>query len=250
MKNKSESKTEILIYQQNVINTYLYFIKEDICLIRQIYDEKGKLFEPYDPQQKWKFYASRAKHLQIMTLIGLTAEHLIKIILLKRGFVLNTSDIDVKFHESFMQELEHKNRSDITQDDLDNLYQKAKNNINISFKKKLKDFDACISDFGKSITPDYYTPIKAYVLNPRPEVYDDDSYLGYNQIKPEEILRVIQKMRNSYLHLAEAKSEQQGVIWYLFNFLIWLCKKEYPDFFKEQTMIGSDENKSLFENEK
>ena len=56
-------------------------------------------------------------------------------------------------------------------------------------------------------------------------------------------------MRNSYLHLAEAKEELQGIVWYLFNFLIWLSKKEYPDFFEDETYIGSDESKRLFEHD-
>lgn len=237
---------ELLIYQQNVIDTYLYFIKENLSLIRSIYEEKGKLFEPYNSKQKWKFYTSRAKHLQIMTLIGLTTEHLIKIILLKRGFVLNISEIDAKFQESFMHGLEQKNKTEVSQEEMNSLHSKAKDNLNISFKKNLKNFDACIALFDKSNTPGYYTPVRTYVLNPYPGVYDGDSYLGYKQIKPEETLRVIQRMRNSYLHSAEAKYEQQGVVWYLFNFLVWLCKKEYPDFFKDETMIGSEKDKGLF----
>lgn len=241
---------ELLIYQQNVINTYLYFIKENISLIRSIYDEKGKLFESYNPKQKWKLYSSRAKHLQIMILIGLTTEHLIKIILLKRGFVLNASEVGAKFQEAFIQELVQKNKTELTQEEMDETYSKAKNNLIISFKKPLKSFDECISLFIKSNAKDYCNSLGTYILNPNPEVYDGDSYLEYyKQIKPEEALKVIQKMRNSYSHLAKAREEQQGVVWYLFNFLVWLCKKEYPDFFEDLEYIGSKENRRLFEHE-
>lgn len=237
---------ELLIYQQNVIDTYLYFIRENLSLIRSIYSKKEKLFDSYDPSQKSKFYISRAKHIQIMTLIGLTAEHLIKIVLLKRGFVLNTSDIDAKFEEQFMQELEQKNKTKITKAVMEDLYFKSEKNVNVSFRKNLKDFDACIALYNNSNATNYYDTIGTYLLNPNPKVYNNSSYMGYKQICSQDILKVIQKMRNSYLHLAEAKAEQQGIVWYLFNFLIWLGKKEYPNFFKREKMIGSDANKMLF----
>ena len=80
---------KLLIYQKNVIHTYLCFIKENLDLIRKIYEETEKQTDPYNPEERLKFFYSKAKFLQIMTLIGLTAEHLVKIILLKRGFVLN-----------------------------------------------------------------------------------------------------------------------------------------------------------------
>ena len=239
---------EILIYHQIVVDTYLYFIKESLSLIRKIFNEIGPP-EPYDPTQKERLFTGRAKHLQIMTLIGLTAEHIIKIILLKRGFVLNTSDENAKFQDAFMHELEQKNTTNLTQTDIDSLYVKAKNLVNIEFNKNLIQFDKCISLFNNSNPPNYFDNVRTYELNPYPEKYDGDSYLGYKQIMPAETLRVIQRMRNSYLHLAEAQSEQHGVVWYLFNFLVWLCQKEYPTFYQNEAMIGTDNAKGLFANE-
>ena len=43
-----------------------------------------------------------------MSLIGLTAEHLVKIILLKRGFVLNTGNFDAKFTNDFINRYENE----------------------------------------------------------------------------------------------------------------------------------------------
>ena len=241
--------SELLIYQQNVIDTYLHFVKENLSLIKTIYNVYNEGKKPYDPSQKWKLYSSKAKHLQIMTLIGLTAEHLIKLILLKRGFVLNAGEFEANFTKQFMQKLEQKNKNELNQENLNELYSIAKDNINFSFKKNLKSFEECISLFNKSDPADYYNSLEKYVLNPDPNIYNEDNYLGYKEIKPEETLKVIQKMRNSYLHLAEAQSEQKGVVWYLFNFIVWICKKEYPDFFKEEIYIGNDKNKKLFKRE-
>jgi hypothetical protein len=236
----------LLIYYQNTIDTYLYFVKENLALIRRIYGEAEQPREPYDPTRRWILYVARAKHLQVMILIGVTAEHLIKILLLKRGFVLNTSDIEAKFRQTFMQELEEQNQTELDRDRLDELYSNAVENLSISFKRNLKQFDECIRMFNKSNPQGYYDPVRTYELNPHPERYNEDSYLGYKRIRPEQVLAVIQKMRNSYLHLAEAQAEQNGVIWYLFNFLIWLCKKEYPVFFETETMLGGEGGQRLF----
>ena len=118
--------SELLIYQQNVIDTYLYFLKDNLGLIRNIDEEKRKLSKSYDPNKKWELYPPRAKHLQIMSLIGLTAEHLIKIILLKRGFVLNTGDFEANFTQDFMQVLIKANKQELTTQREDELYEKAK----------------------------------------------------------------------------------------------------------------------------
>lgn len=240
---------KLLIYQPNVIDTYLFYIKENLILIKHIYDEESKVFESYDPDKKEKFYSSRSKHIQIMSLMGLTTEHLIKIILLKRGFVLNTSEIDAKFKEEFMHKLNNKSGKQLSQGEIDLIYENSQEGVNISFKKTLKSFDKCLSLFNKSNSEDYYKNLGTYVLNPNPEIYNGADYLGFKEIKPNETLKVIQMMRNSYLHSAEAKKEQQGVIWYLFNFLVWLSKKEYPDFFGDLVYIGSDNNKRLFQND-
>lgn len=230
---------DLLIYQPNVINTYLHFIKENLILIKNIYNKK-------DPEN---LYSSRAKHIQMMTLLGLTTEHLIKLILLKRGFVLNTSNIGAEFHKDFMTELYLKKEKGLNQTELDELYTKSKENMEITFKKNLKSFDECLSLFKKSNLDKYYGGLGTYVLNPHPDVYDGDDYLGFKEIKPEETLKVIQQMRNTYLHRVEAQKEQQGVVWYLFNFLVWLAIKEYPEFFKDAEFIGSDDNKRLFQND-
>jgi len=239
--------SELLTYHQTIIDTYLYFIKENLSLVRSIYSEESKKpLEGYNPRQKWKLYTSRAKHLQIMTIIGLTAEHLVKIILLKRGFVLNTGEFEAKFQDDFMLELEKVNRNEITQSELDTLYSKATEKVNFSFKKNLKSFEECISIFEASNPSNYYDALGEVNLNPNPNARIKQEYLGYPTIKPQETLRVIQKMRNSYLHKAEAQGEYNAVVWYLFDFLVWLCKKEYLDFFKDEEYIGSDEFQKLF----
>ena len=55
--------------------------------------EEEKKRPPYNSDEKSGkhkiFYQCRAKFIQAMTLIGINAEHILKIILLKNGFIIN-----------------------------------------------------------------------------------------------------------------------------------------------------------------
>jgi len=238
--------SNLLIYQNNVKKAYLYLIKENLKLIKKLLEEKNNLVEPYNPNKDFILYEAKAKHFQIMNLLGSTAEHLIKLILLKRGFILNEGISTFKFSPSFMSQIERFNEEHITQEKMDNLYSEAEKDINFSFSNKLIKFDKCIQLFNQDNNTDYFGDIQEYILSPHPEVYDGDEYFGYKIIKPDECLRVIQKSRNNYMHLLEGQYEQNGIIWYFINFLVWLAKKEFPDFFNDEEYVGSDENKSLF----
>ena len=199
-----------------------------------------------NPEREFILYTAKAKHLQVMSLIGITAEHLLKIILLKRGYVINESISNLQFSEDFISKLKEYNEGLKTQEKLDGLYNAASRDLKIVFKEDLIRFDRCIKLFNDSNPPDYFNNIGTYVLNPHLDVYNKCNYLGYKEIKSNKCLKVIQDSRNSYLHKLEAKGEQNGVVWYLFNFLIWLSKKEYPDFFKDEKYIVSEDNKNLF----
>lgn len=233
----------ILIYQDNVKKAYLYLIKENLSLIKKLLEEKENFSEPYSPDREFILYKRKAKHFQIMNLIGSTAEHLIKIILLKRGFILNEGSSTTRFSSSFMSNIETFNNELKTQEKLDELYNKALQETGPSIKEKLIKFNDCICKFEASNPQDYFSNVGTYLLNPHPEVYDGEEYFGYKEIKPNQCLRVIQKARNSYTHLLEAREEQNDVVWYFINFLIWLAKKEYPDFFNDEEYISSEENK-------
>lgn len=67
--------------------TAIYFVVKNFELIlKLIADGKSEGPVAFNSQDILPFYNSRARHLQIMALIGLTSEHLIKSILQKRGY--------------------------------------------------------------------------------------------------------------------------------------------------------------------
>jgi len=205
---------------EDIEETYIAFIKQNFILIKKLINESQKDSTPYDPVNKTIFLKGRSKHLQTMSLIGLTSENLTKLIVSKRGYVLNK----IFFIKSFTKEKLEK----------------------IVYESRLIEFRKAVELFNKSNPPNYYSLIKSYVMNPYPDIYDKYSYFNRKIIEPNKCLDLLIEVRNSYLHFANPHSEQNGIIWYLFNFLIWLTKKEFPEEFKKFNFIGSKESKKLF----
>ncbi len=74
------------IHQINTELTSIQFIKENINLARRLIGSPQKNVIPFDPDNTLPFYKGRAKHLQTMTILGITMEHLLKLIVSKRGY--------------------------------------------------------------------------------------------------------------------------------------------------------------------
>lgn len=247
---------KLIIYQKQTKSTYLYFIKENFALIKKILEEK-KNCPPYNSDEESEgykiFYQCRAKHIQAMTLIGINAEHILKIILLKNGFIINEGVFEEKYSESFLKKLDtyNKNENNKLQKDSDYLYEEASRDIKREYKINTISFDKCIKLFKKIIkeNKDYYDSIGKYLLNPPIkkicvdgmllETYPGpkQDYFGYEEIDPNNALDIIRLMRNSYVHLVDAHFEQRGVIYYLYDFLLYLCVKEFKNYFKDEKYL-------------
>lgn len=245
-----------IIYQKQTKSTYLYFVKENFALIKNLLEEEKKC-SSYNSDEKSGehkiFYQCRAKFIQAMTLIGINAEHILKIILLKNGFIINEGVFEEKYSDSFLKNLDiyNKNENNKSQKDLDYLYEQANKDIKREYKIKTISFDKCIKLFKKIIkeNKDYYDSIGKYLLNPPiKKIYVDgmlletypgpkQDYFGYEEIDPNNALDIIRLMRNSYVHLVDAHFEQRGVIYYLYDFLLYLCVKEFKNYFKDEKYL-------------
>ena len=243
---------KLIIYQKQTKSTYLYFVKENFTLIKKLLEEK-KNCPPYNSDEESKgykiFYQCRAKHIQAMTLMGINAEHILKIILLKNGFIINEGVFEEKHSESFLKKLDtyNKNEDNKLQKDLDYLYEEASRDIKREYEIETISFDRCIKLFKKIIkeNKDYFDSIGKYPLNfPIKKINVDgmlletdpgpkQDYFGYEEIDPNNALNIIRFMRNSYVHLIDAHFEQRGVIYYLYDFLLYLCVKEFKNYFKD-----------------
>ena len=229
-----------LIYHQGIRDTYLSFILENFQLITSLRDDYEKLDVVTD------LYKKRAKSLQIKSLLGINSEHLIKIVLLKRGFILNTKNENIsRFNSMFMEELMRYNEQSPSQEKLNSLLVTSLSQIN-EFSEKLIKFDKCIKNFKNSNPEDYFKNFKRADLNPYPDS-EDYKYLGeFEFIDSGNALNVIQKMRNSYVHKAEGKYEKNIIVPYLLNFLLFIAKKEFPDHFNSIGKFGDEQTKNLF----
>lgn len=220
MKNKIP-EDQALKYQ-DIKDTYIAFIKENIYLIKQLIDKGNKTSAPYDPNNTGRFFRGKALHLQTMSLIGMSAEHLIKLILAKRGYTLNKVSY-TKFNPETKE-------------------------IDVLYQPSLIGFRESVSLFNQFTPNKYFDSVKPYTMNPYPDVYDAYSYFGRKVINPQKCLNLLVDIRNSYLHYASAQGEQNGIIWYLYNFVVWLAKKEFGKEFSGYKYIGSEEAENLFLN--
>jgi len=246
-----------IIYTKQIKEDYLYYIKENFVLIKKLFEEE-KICPPYDEDETSKkhklFFQCRARHFQIMTLIGINAEHILKVILLKNGYVIYKHPLRKKFTKSFLKKiktLEETNFEDVSQE------QKALDSIHNEAKQLITDWETisfyqCIKLFKNNIKKDkdYFDSIKKYPLNiPKKKILVDGKFLetypgpiyeyfGFKEIDAKKTLDVIREMRNNYIHIAGAHDEQQGIIYYLYNFLLYLCVKEFKSFFMDEKYLS------------
>lgn len=238
----STNKFELVIYQSSIRDTYLYFIKEDLNLIKILLNQKKQLRQPFNPNRVSSLFKSRAKHLQIMTLLGATTEHLVKLILIKNGFIINKRCTKRKLGHSFLVKLDQYNQiSHPSRRQVSEIYLLAKNYAR-QYSKYTFEFAKCIRKVNSS--NNIPKP------NSSPFIIGQTSrYLSrYRQINKSNCLSVIRHMRNSYTHLADAQSEVQGIVWYMYDYILCLAKKEFPNYFSRMHLIGNREIKQLFRN--
>jgi len=251
-----DEKTAILFTKQTK-EDYLYYIKENFSLMRKLFEE-GKNCPPYNDDETSRehklFCRCRAKHFQMMTILGMNSEHILKIILLKNGYIINKNSSEELFRESFLKKIEILEKTsfdDIFQEQeaFNNLYNDVEQLIN---DRRTISFYECIELFKKYSKNDkeYFTSIKKYSLNtPKEKIFVDGmslesdpgptyEYLGFKEIDPNNVLDIIREMRNNYIHIANAHSEQQGIIHYLYNFLLYLCVKEFKSFFRDEKYLS------------
>lgn len=204
-------------HQINSQDTYIHLARENLSLAKKLINESKNEIISFDPSNTEPFYKSRARHLQTMALFGITAEHLLKLIVLSRGFSI--------------QEVDYIKNED--------------NSPKIKYSEKTISFEKSASLFKQSNPSDYFDGTQVYEFNTHDIGYEY-SYLGLKKIDPKTCISLLQKIRNNYLHKADSHGEWNGIIWYVYNFLVWLAKKEFCSKFSDFEYIGSSEVKSLF----
>lgn len=214
----SHKNKKMAIFQIDTQLTSIQLIKENLNLARRLIGIQQKNVIPFDPSNTLHFYRGRAKHLQTMAILGITMEHLLKLIVSKRGF----SILEIDYVKN------------------------VDKNTEIKYTGKTISYEKSAILFKKSNLENYYKNTKVYEFN----TYDigyQYSYLGYKRIDPKTCVALVQKIRNNYLHKVDSHGECNGIIWYVYDFLVWLAKKEFSQSFSRYRLIGSGDIKKLFQ---
>lgn len=214
-----------------VKTSWLHFILEFLKIIkvyiRKTSDWEKLNLEPAQPDDiRWKeaFYKERCYHILGMLGMGVIGEILIKLTLLKENYLINEIKsiriIDPQPHIEF-------------------------NENTISFSKAIDQFKKILSNKNN-----YFDGLKEYNLCLNGEDYN---YFGFKKITPNNCLDLLVKIRNNYVHTTLPQEEKRGIVWYIYNFLIFLIKKEFSD--EKEILnsynldfIGDEEILKCFEN--
>lgn len=195
-------------FDYNSIKTHwLYCILESLKISKD-YIQKTSNWEklnlepaqPGNSEREKKFYEERCLHILAMLIMGVIGEILIKLILLKEDYIIN----EIKS----IKIIDFK--------------------PNIEFSENTISFFRAVEQFKKNLSKkkNYFDGLEGYKLCLKEENYD---YFGFKEINPDNCLDLLIKIRNNYAHLALPKKEKRGIVWYIYNFLIFLIKKEFSD---------------------
>lgn len=216
-------------FNRGVQKTFLHSIKILLKDIKKLEQERIKFNEKYRQAHDIDnlFYA-RAKHIEQMLILGSASEYLMKSTLLKHNFVINKSTA-VKFSKEFSMKLGTLNNSGFktTAPQIEEVEKLSLKNLDFKFKSETLSFEECKQIFNKEIAKQGYFPHKEYFIT-NPETQE---FYG-KKLDYKTAWNILQKIRNNYGHIPESKSEQNGILPFLYNFLIYVAKKEFPTIFK------------------
>lgn len=219
----------IYLPTQNMITSMCTSVKifmEDIIRL----DEEGvNEFKKYiaDTSNWSALFKARAKFIEQSLLLGVSAEYLLKAVLLKCGYIINKEKAGKKFSKSLFDKIEELG-SKQSPNEFNLIYQLAEKELGpvsgetIGLKK-------CIDIFQDEIVGDadsYYSdlPNKEY------KIINSETKEFYGEIiNYSNALEKIRLLRNNYAHLPDPMYEERGLVPFLYNFLVFIAKKEFPE---------------------
>ena len=201
--------------------------------IRRLVQERQTEIQNYQqnpaPLTNPALFRARAKFIELCLLLGVAGEHLLKAILLKNGFIVN-EEVNKMATTQFRQNLLNRirilgNRPD--QQELDAIHNSAAAFMG-QVSGKTISFAQCISLFYTRIVSSprsYFSnlPNKRYNVTNQ----ETRNFFG-RTVNTTNALKKIKKLRNNYAHLPEPMYEERGLIPFLYNFLVFISKKEFP----------------------
>lgn len=226
----------IFYFDPTTEKTFLNTIKVLLDDIKKLENEGKKFRDDYlkNPSvDNPALYQSRAKHIEQMLILGIISEYLLKIILVKHNFVINDVKRNVKFPDEFISKLDELRGQGGNGKLIDEIRAFSEENLIASLKEKTLSFEDCKQLFNKYIGVEEY-----FEDTPEYEVVNEETRAFYGKkLTYPKMFGTLQNVRNNYGHVPEAKYEENGLLPFMYNFLVYIAKKEFQDFFKYFTKL-------------
>lgn len=203
---------------------------EDITELTMDYREAVRKYRSQPQPDNPSLFVARAKFIEQAILLGVSAEYLLKGVLLKNGYALNieVARVKKKLNAELLQRIRNFNEKDpFNWSQHEEIYKEAEKKLPKVSGKTIK-FEECKNLFMSDI-----------VINPQ-AYFSGLANLQYMPSNPEtvefydsiidssNVLSKIQYLRNNYVHIPNTMYEETGLIPFLYNYLIFITKKEFP----------------------
>lgn len=227
-------RRNIFYFNKGTENTFLNTIKILLKDIKRLEIERKLFFNKYcenPSMDNIAIFYSRAKHIEQMMILSIVSEYIIKAVLLKYNFIINGIKKNLKFNNEFVFKLTSLKQKGVTagSDLIKEVDELADKDIVAELDKKTISFEECRQIFEKHIA------IKGY-FNKTPEYIISNDYTKEfygDRLSYPTMFKTLQDVRNNYGHVPEVLYEENGILPFMYNFLVYIVKKEFPDFFSK-----------------
>jgi len=169
-------------------------------------------------------FKARGKFIESSVLLGTAAEYLLKGALIKRGLIVNKpAPTGTFFPNGTLQQLQ---RLDITDAEINTISENIERQFNLN--QRTFGFTGCVNLFQSHITgANYFDKLKPNSYT----VSNSETVRSFgNVVDPTNAFSKVEILRNNYAHVAQAMYEERGLTTFLFNFVLYVAKQEFPSY--------------------
>lgn len=221
---------------RSMLNTLSFSVEtfmEDILRLIQEYETEISKYRSNLHPQNPALFKARAKWIEQCLLLGDSAEHLLKAILLKHGFILNKSVQNMpqkKFSTKLLTRIKKFNESNKqNQDELDSIFHAAQSMFPSPVSGRTINFGKCIRLFYAEVVHNVQSYFSS-LPNKEYRIANEETKRFYGEkINTSNALKNIKTLRNNYVHFPEPMYEERGLFPFLYNFLVFIAQKEFPN---------------------
>ena len=213
------------------MNTLSYSVRtffEEIVRLNKDYEIEFSAYRKRPYSGNPALYRARAKFIELCVLLGVAAEHLLKAVLLKHGFVIN-SELHSQIQRFTPQFLNTIQKADASNNPMlqAEFHKKAEKQFPPQSGKTIK-FETCIDIFNKPVANQ--SPYFSGIPRASYPISNPETARFYGKfIDTSNALNKIRDLRNNYAHLPEPMYEDRGLIPYFYNLLLFIASKEFPE---------------------